>query len=311
MASQPISVLIGVPVTHADFVARVETSDFLSKFRPAPDDPDRDETLRQHWEMHYGPFIGRPLGELSSVAQAVGARCFERAILHDVEVASAASQVVVVLSHWKGSEVLFQDLLAGCSWDTVMERAQGRHSPLARWITDKMKPRRGIGAWWPARKRPSLVELLNEAVKLGWEGEDADDAVDARSAMPITLAERRRSELDDMLQGLIVPGNQIEWFDGLYSKYAFEAMLDPQFNGFLDLTTCTSTVLGEYISRTREGRLRMVMFPEEQEFIWHAQCVASAVELTTQHNLPYPEARVLASQLLRRAIRELSDRPTA
>jgi hypothetical protein len=113
---------------------------------------------------------------------------------------------------------------------------------------------------------------------------------------------KRRDEIDVMLDGLIQPGNLIELFDGMQTKEAFESAIAPGFTGFLDLTTCTSTILGDHVSRQRGAALRLLAFATNQDLMWHSNCMATALEMTVHDRRPYPDARIEAERLFRQAI---------
>lgn len=303
-----IGLLVGVPTTLDEFKARVDTSDFLSRYALPPDASEPSKVHDAAWEHRYGPMIGSPLHDLLDAARGLKVQVCPRATLGDIARISATCRIVIVLTHWKGSEILFEDLDPKCTVASIVEHARRHHSPLADWLAEQTGDDRRRAWFFSRRKTPTALALLRQAVELGWQGELVKDGVDGRSALPITLAARRRAEIDKMLEGLIQPGNRIELFDGLHLKETFEAALAPGFSGFLDLTTCTSTILGDHLSQRRGGALRLLEFPEQQELLWHAHCVVSALEMTIHESLPYPDARPLANSVLKQALDELAQR---
>lgn len=297
-----IGIAIGVPTTFAEFRQRVATSDFLSKYALAASADAPDAALREAWTRGYEPGVGRHLLAMLEAVGPLQVRICTGATLADIGHLSSECDVLIVLTHWKGSEVTFQDLRPGCSLEAIAERARERSTPLACWLASRAQ---NHTRWWAALagcKPPSPVALLQKCIRIGWRGEATQDVVDGRSALPITLAAWRRDELDAMLAGLLAPGNRIELFDGLHAKEQFEAAISRRFDGFLDLTTCISTVLGDYVSRQRRGALRMLSFAANQDAVWHAQTVTVALEITLSGARAYADARIEAERLLKAAV---------
>lgn len=112
--------------------------------------------------------------------------------------------------------------------------------------------------------------------------------------------------MDRLFERLIRPGNRIELFDGLHSKEALESSLFAHFDGTLDLTTCTSTIVCDYISRVRRNRVRTVQYPAVQEFVWCAHCVMLALRMVSESGRPCQEARLMASEIVAAAAREIA-----
>jgi hypothetical protein len=299
-----IGIAIGVPSTFAEFRQRVGTSHILSKYARAGMGGAQEAALREDWSHGYEPSIGRHIVAMLEVVGPLDVRVCTGATLADISRLSSECAVLIVLTHWKGSEVTFQDLRPECDLDAIVRCARAGSTPLSNWLA-----RRGVQhtGWWATlagRKPPSPTALLRECIQLGWRGEATREVVDGRSALPITLAARRRDELDAMMTGLLAPGNRIELFDGLHAKEEFEAAISPRFDGFLDLTTCMSTVLGDHVSRQRGAAFRMLSFAANQNVAWHAQSVAVALEITSSGVLDYADARVEAEWLLKEAVRD-------
>ena len=121
----------------------------------------------------------------------------------------------------------------------------------------------------------------------------------------ITRSARRRDEIDAMFVGLLRPGNLLELFDGLHGKEVVESAIAPGVTGILDLTTCTSTVLADYIAARRHHEIRTVQFPTVQEFLWCAKCVEASLQLVVVNAMPYQEARRLAGNAITHILKGL------
>jgi len=289
-----IALLVGIPTSFAEFAERVYTSDYLSKFRPIPDDMEAITQLQTAWSERYAPMVANPIEDLLLAAEASGVRCIRRATLKDVHVATSSVDAVVLMSHWKGARLVYEDLAPNCSTEVVLERVRSAEGLLPSWLLRQ------------DREAANLVSLLNGAITMGWEGEADLEFVDGRCAIALTLEERRRRELEHLLEGLLAPGSRLELFDGMHTKDEFERAIALDFRGHLDLTTCNSTVLANHLRHARGGRLRLVEFPEQQEFLWHAQCLTSTIDLVLSHGMDYFSARRTADKLLHEVLLEFS-----
>ena len=126
-----VAILIAPPLTEDEYRARIPSSDWLGPHG------ETEQIRDKYWNGVYSPFIAQPLLELINKAQPLGARLIE-ASLPAVEVATAERPIVVVMAHWKDSEVHIEDLRKGFPPAAWLERA-GRHpSPLARWIAPRL-----------------------------------------------------------------------------------------------------------------------------------------------------------------------------
>lgn len=312
--AETLALLLGVPSTVDDFVGRARTlnSDYLLQYRPATDDDDPEASLHAAWHARYGPIIGSPLSSLIETCTRLRLTAQPRATLDDVRAASATHRVVVILTHWKGSDVLFDDVSKHCTESDVVGRARSRDSPLSRWLVERIDPPR---SWWrrlgrrKSRTRP-LSALLHDAVNNGPDTHASGHGLAAPFALPVTGRASRRDELDRILDGLIQPGNRLELFDGLHSPQTFTQAIDPKFAGWLDLAACTSTVLGDYVGRSRRGRLRVLQFADNQDFMWQAHCLAVAFEQAMLGQMDYANARWAADAALRAALNSTTPRGT-
>jgi hypothetical protein len=131
------------------------------------------------------------------------------------------------------------------------------------------------------------------------------DGVQRILELAITRMSRRRDVIDYVFQGLLQPGNRLELSDGLHTKEETEVAIVGSFVGVLDLTVCTSTVLGDYIAARRKNALRTVQFSAVQELLWGAKCISETLRLVAKECLPYLAARGMASDIIEQAVRQL------
>src|SRR5258708_8318925 len=205
-------------------------------------------------------------------------------------------RLVILFAHWKGPEIVFDDLIRGPNPDVFLNAGADLRGALGKWIAAKFRK--------ISRKPGSdaLLKVLNDALDATLE--DSDGQICSILEHDITRRTRRRSELEALFPGRLRSGNRLEMFDGLHAKEEVEAFVAPDFDGILDLPVCTSTVLADYIAAKRHHRLRTVQFPMVVEFIWAAKAVVDALRLKGCDNFEYLDARNLVTKELDQAIRE-------
>lgn len=309
-----IALLFGIPVTKSDFLSRGSDSDFLAKYASEDGDSEGRESRRKAvWESEYRRWVAEPLSLAARCGADIGATVDIQATLASLDRCSASHRVVIIFSHWKGPDILNDDLLPG-STERIVERAADWDSALGRWLRQRLReegiidtpgPRRARWSLWGFAKRPrqTLRDILQAALDADVDDHDTDRGnVDQIIEHRQTRRTRRRDALDERFAGFLRPGNRLELFDGLHAKDAVEAVIAPAFDGVLDLTTCTSTILADYISGRRGARLRTVQFPAEQEPWWAALCVKATLQLLAVSDLTYLEARTRARHELEKAV---------
>ena len=181
---------------------------------------------------------------------------------------------------------------------TAASRAQNEISPSRQGFVQRVRL---------ALKRPkpiSLVQILSEAVTSSLNETDPSNRLSVLESDDTRFA-RQRDHLDSMFKGLLRPGNRLELFDGLHSKESVEEALSTHFEGVLDLTSCTSTILGDYLGAKRKHRMRTVQFNSVQEVLWGSRCVSLALRIHAEQNISYQQARLLASQIMKHELKRV------
>ena len=273
------------------FAAHVRTSDWLAKFNTEGTDEERAEAVRRTWEREYYPFVAAPLERLAVKATALRALVWRNASLAHFAQASGEASVLVLFSHWKGWEVLYEDVRGVGLREAVMRMSgAAERGPLAIWLQQRLQSSRNV------------IETLNEA--LDAELADCSDrVVDSVLESALTRRTRRRDQIDRLFAGHLRPGNRVEFMDGLHGRDTFEEAIARGFDGVLDLTTCTSSVLADHLLRARPQTFRMVQFEDTQEFLYHALCVEVALTLHLRFSMPYLEARSVAGAAVAEGVR--------
>lgn len=238
-----LALLLGLPIREESFRARLMSGDFLSRYRSYEE--------QEAWRKYRGD-VGRPFSELADLARSLDVAVFEDATLETVSHATGDIDTVVIISHWKGPEVRPDDL-ALKEVDGYVARANSSQSPVAllmRARFAKLQPSDLTGV------RAALTDYINDPHALTAIFGD-NDTVKAGS---FAVMSHNRDALDDLFGAALRPGNRIELADGLHSKEEFGAAIAPSFRGTLDLTTCTSTHLSDFLGRTVRGRYISVQF---------------------------------------------------
>jgi hypothetical protein len=290
-------ILIAVPLDRVEFGQRARNSDWLGKFCP-PDTSGAalEAALDERWHNAYSTLIAEPLQELVGMARCGSAEVRPQAVLPDVEILTRTKKIVILFAHWKGSEIVFDDFLHGPDIQMYLDLSQKATSPVGKWIAAKLRDHSSrTGA-------DILLDIVNDALTVSLPDEQPVSGSVMEHAA--TRQARRREELERLFPNLLRPGNRLEMFDGLYSKEAVESFVAPGFNGILDLATCNSSVLADYLAARRRHQLRTVQFPNMVEFIWAAKAVTGALQLHSSGNFEYQEARNLTSEILEKVIRE-------
>jgi hypothetical protein len=303
--ARPCVLLLAAPTTRTEFAARVLESDWLAKYAPGDGDPASTESAIDETWQDYRDLVGDPLRRLAEQAKEFPISVVRGATLADLSEATRSSEVVILFAHWKGFEIHVDDLLAGDSparWLAAAERADVPMGHLlTKWLRREVDPpslwRRLIGA----RPRP-LIDLLTAALKSPDGIEAGPRIVDHVRESPLTAASVRRAILDVIFDGLLRPGNRLELYDGLHDCETIDRAIAPDFHGWLDLTTCTSTILADYLGSTRRHSMRLVQFDREQHLVWHAHVVGLVLPQLFDGGMNYGEARSEADAALRQAL---------
>jgi len=266
-----IALLLVLPTNKVCFRYRIKakTSDYLRRqFSMFP---------TRSWKEDYEPQVLGHLQSLIRTAQTVGATVFENACLADLSLATKDHDTVVLLSHWKGPEAVRDDLpdndFLVRNLVKYLERVWDANAASTLWLRRRfVKLMHGLDKKTPRTVRENtqvagdILKIMNEFIetqnvlreKIGGDGLDV-------KATKFTLRTWNRDELDRLFEGLLLPGNRVEFSDGLYAKESVETAIDKAFSGILDLTTCTSTVLSDYLGRVSRGAYLTVQFDKPQD----------------------------------------------
>src|SRR5262245_43842058 len=153
-------------------------------------------------------------------------------------------RIVIVVSHWKGPELHLDDLLSGDVEAIRSSISMARHPEAALLLARVQRERPGKAA----ELMRVLSGFLNDQAKQNAKPKKRPDGFTEVMTLQTAKAEIRE-RMDGWLEGYLEPGNRLELFDGIHSREAIEKSISPAFRGVLDLTTCTSTYLSDYVDR--------------------------------------------------------------
>ncbi|HEY8157595.1 MAG TPA: hypothetical protein VIF10_02720 [Methylobacter sp.] len=242
------ALLLALPTNQADFLARIESSDYLRRFSIDP---------KGSWRLTYQDVAEAWLA-IAEAASHAGMAVFENVSLSDLSLATKQFQTVVLVSHWKGPAVLPEDLTDKNPQEYVA-KAQQAATASALCLQQAF-------ALKPPHSMIDVCQIMTNFIQTtdAWRKHHGDDFEVAAS--PFTIQSWNRDELDSLFGGVLMrPGNRVEFADGLYDKETVKDAVDGNFQGLLDLTTCTSTVLSDYLVRTSRARYRTVQFEKPQK----------------------------------------------
>jgi hypothetical protein len=244
--SKSLALLLGLPAHEASFYARIGSSDFLSRYSPA---------TKHTWEQYFDQ-VGRRFLDLGNFASRLGFAVFWNAGLRELASATQDFKAVVVLSHWKGPGISHDDLVDQ-DIDKYISFLGGDNGGDVAALKARLEALRN-----PDLKglTKALSTFLDNESSLNEMLEGEYEVV----ASPFAQRSANRDALDNMFAGLLRPGNRIELSDGLHDKETVAAAIAPKFDGVLDLTTCTSTYLSDYLGRIARGRFLSIQFDNPQ-----------------------------------------------
>ncbi len=310
-----MALLFAIPVTREEFLSRAADSDWLSRdhsesLGPGTLPVDNEETPVTRYCSQVLPV----LNDLLEYASEVKVEVICRATLESLRSATEKFDVVTLLAHWKGAEVISKDIVTGADKRDFAMRVKDDMTPLGQWLFRRLSEpesarvgkKAGLAQWLGLRSKSvspqdrSVKDVLNDALSVDMpEASGAEDGIDLTIEHETTRAARRRDELDRLFDRLLNHGNRLELFDGLHSRDEVEAAIAPRFTGVLDLATCRAMVLADFLSARRRHSFRTVHLTHRLRPRWAAASVFATIHLVREKGLGYLEARLIASKWLK------------
>jgi hypothetical protein len=247
-----------LPITRADYVkdyARWPEYDFV---RGAA----RDHSPESAWET-YGADLAQSVELLLETARSNRIMVASRAGKSDFAHAfSHGNKVVILVAHWRGSQLVGRDLLA--EPEEVVALVDKADPPdVGRQTIEAIR-----GHFRSALVDSSNIRSTNERQQ-HFASRLNKYIVQAPGILPgllglnpnellvigdIWLETLHRNILDTCSQPLVVPGNRVELGDGLHSTSSLIELIPQSWGGLIDLTMCRSAIFGHQIKSGRSDR---------------------------------------------------------
>ena len=301
-------ILIGIPIDREEYISRIHESDYLRLYRSNPD---------VNWRFSYEKLVAKPFRDLACKAKKMNN--FEirtKATLEDLREVSKTAKVIVLISHWKNYSFSNDDFVQPINKNRFSDIASLADELIAQWITESFKENRiginntqksilsnclkSIKSLWKTDK--TIREILEQSLDINIKNElPITEGITKHVESDLKRRTRRRDVLDTIFSELISPGNRLELFDGLHKCSTISESINENFQGVLDLTVCTSTILADSISSYHQYRYRVVQFSKAQTPIWAAATLNATLSLI-QCGFEYLDARQQAIQMGRNSI---------
>lgn len=199
-----------------------------------------------------------------------GARCQGVAVRRDATLADFAAlasrfPVVTLVAHCHFPPIVAGDILDPAAFQSALRSPSGRVQVALReevfrrdpGLLDPDVPARGDAGWLAA----AVARPLGEIVQLAhaWyerpptQGPDPALSGGAAGVDAIPAVRLTRPAVEDAFPGVIAPGRAVEFRDGLKTVGEVAAAIPTGFLGTLDLTLCTSAILGVALRRRLDG----------------------------------------------------------
>jgi hypothetical protein len=235
---------VAVPLTREAFEADLEAGaamDFSSK------ELLRGKPREDAWQEN-----GLPLAtlcyEVCADAGALGVTVVERATLETVAQLFVRHEVVTILGHWRGPELLGADFRVDSR--IFVDHIRRARDPLGWAIADRLQKEaveQALAHPDRAARDAAFAELVETRVIGG--DEPLTSAVPSGSVLidRPSLRARHRALLDAAYPDMLKPGNRVELRDGLHSPEALAACLPLGWTGVVDLALCQSAYVAHIV----------------------------------------------------------------
>jgi len=249
---------LAVPLTKEAFQADLDAGDAM--------DFSRKELLRgkppaDAWQEN-GLALATLCREVCTEATALGVAVVENATLDKLPSLFSGHDVVTIIGHWRGPELLGADFRVDPR--TFVDRIYRSGDSLGQAVADRLR-----GAAREALERPergaraaALAELMDTLIIAG--DEPLPGALPPGSVLidRPSLQARHRAMLDAAYPDMLKPGNRVELRDGLHSATALAACLPRDWAGIADLALCQSAYVAHVVKGGRT-HVRVVLNKNE------------------------------------------------
>ena len=251
-----IAILLGIPSSREEFIDRANDPlwDYGRKLLA-------ERSAQAAYSEFYEP-VCCAAADLLHRSLTYGIDVRRMATLDDLRVAAERSDVIVIVAHWRDYTAYETDLLDG--WPRILSDVAASGTVLHEIATE-------VACVYQVDVR-SLPDILSNTRSTRERVANAINRVidGNRLGVWITAALRgitthhlirktiARDLIDEAFAGTLQYGNQLELVDGLHSMAAVRDALS-NFHGTLDLSCCTSSILGTSLKLARGDAIRVMI----------------------------------------------------
>jgi hypothetical protein len=234
LSSQRIAIVLAIPVAWEEFRDRAAAAwDYGRQVL-------RGRSPKQAFEAVYLP-VCTAASRLLARASAMDLSVRRNADLNGLRSAVATHDVVILVAHWRGSRVESGDFVG--DWREATKAAASA-GPLA----EILRPFLSAPAGPEPEMRAALAAALNSCIESRRLSRYFPSGVgDAIAVDPWIHETLSREVVDACFGGSLLAGNQLELADGLHSMGTVADAIGGGYHGVLDLSCCTSSILGTYL----------------------------------------------------------------
>ena len=285
---------IAVPLTRDDFLRDLNAEDPSRKDFVLRLSRERIYASLSHeflWNEVYKP-IASVLHSCIEEIERLGVRVFRNVTLDDLAALFSQFRVITLITHWKGTEIDAHDIVAP---DRLINNARRSRDRICQLITTEyeklgVQERNGMAGQAP------LKVGVEKAIKQVMENHDL---FEMRASSPGAVVHHydeyyraylNRQRIDTLFEGMILPGNHIEFFDRLRSIEDVSAAIPDNFEGTLDFTVCNSVLIGNCLKKSRQ--FRVIVNERPARLGGRMLIYKSIIKLLSQEPLDYVDALI-------------------
>lgn len=266
------AVLFAIPVNRSEFdeaAVRASKPDYIGGLL-------RGRAPSVVWDADYES-VASTAQLLIRTADMLGARICQRATIEDFEDVTASLRSVILFAHWRGAMFRKDDLIGDVN--AIIDRLS--REPDLRAIRPTSQDADGIiDALNRAIENLTILSTLPKVI--------ADSGLRTR-AIGQTLC---RDLIDDLMTGLVAPGNRVELFDGLHAMGTMESALYGGFSGELDLALCNSEAFATFLDLRRGNSVKHLHWPSVLHPVPQLLKVEATLRIMAQYGSEYVATRL-------------------
>ncbi len=286
---------IAIPLNRDNFLAGLDSGinkDFAKSLAR------RNSALTEDalWETVYA----HTAKTVTSVAQAVaeqGVTVINNATLNNVQELFQRFQVITLVAHWRSSSFYPSDFIDPNQLITVLKQpSTPLEHELVRALPEKWIHNIYVGednADNTHSLPKKLADYFNNILKSSTLYSDPVQNQMYKIAGYDTDYHKylNRLVIDNIFQGIVSPGNRIEFFNQFNSTEEVVKAIPENYDGLLDFTVCNSILIGNVIKRQRQCIVLVNKKPATTEL--RMVLYKGTIELLARLNIDYMDAATM------------------